>query len=74
MVVHPGTDEADLRFGVGVPPGQRRQPLVDLGLAHPGGQVERPAQAQRAGNLLEELVDRVDADRGQHLGAVVRGG
>jgi hypothetical protein len=74
VVVHPGADEADLRFGVGVPSGQRRQALVDLGLAHPGGQLERPAQAQRGGDLLEELVDRVDADRGEHLGAVVGGG
>jgi hypothetical protein len=26
VVVHPGTDETDLRLGVGVAPGQRRQP------------------------------------------------
>ena len=74
VVVHPGAEEADLLFGVGVPPGQRREALVDLGLAHPLGQVERPAEAQRAGDLLEQLVDRLDADRGEHLGAVVRGG
>ena len=68
VVVHPGADEADLLFGVGVARRQRRQPLVDLGLAHPVGQRQRAAEAQRLGDLLEELVDRVDADRGEHLG------
>jgi hypothetical protein len=54
--------------------GQPRQPLVDLGLAHPVGQRQRPAQPQRLGDLLEERVDGIDADRVEHLLAVVRGG
>ena len=74
VVVHPGAEEGHLLFGVGVPPGQRREALVDLGLAHAFGQVERPAEAQRAGDLLEQLVDGLDTDRGEHLGAIVRGG
>ena len=71
VVVHPGADEADLRFGVGVAAGERGQALVDLGLAEPVGQRQRPAQAQRLGDLLEELGGRIDADRVEHLGAVV---
>ena len=75
VVVHPGADEADLPFGVGVARRQCRQALEDLGLAHPLRQVQRAAEPQRLGDLLEELVDRADADRGEHLGPVVgRGG
>ena len=39
VVVHPGAEEADLLLGVGVALGERREPLVDLGLAHPGGKL-----------------------------------
>ncbi len=74
MVVHPRADEADLLFGVGVAGGQRRQPLEDLGLAHPRRQLQRAAEPQRLGDLLEELGGRVDADRGEHLGPVGVGG
>ena len=70
MVVHPGADEADLLFGVGVARGKRSEALEDLGLAHPRGQRQRPAEPQRLGDLLEQVLDRVDADRGEHLGPV----
>ena len=74
VVVHPGADEADLAFGVLVARRQRRQPLEDLGLAHPVRQRQRAAEAQRLGDLLEEVVDRAGADRGEHLRPVGVGG
>jgi hypothetical protein len=73
VVVHPRADEADLLFGVGVARRQRRQPLVDLGLAQPVRQRQRPAQAQGLGDLLEELGRGGDADRVEHLPAVIGG-
>ena len=51
--------------------GEGGEELVDLGLALALGEVERAAEAERLGDLLEEIVDRVDADRGQHLGPVL---
>ena len=71
VVVHPGAEEADLLLAVGVARGQRRQSLVDLGLAHPRRQRQRAVEAQRLGDLREELGGRLDADRGEHLGPVV---
>ena len=74
VVVHPRPDEADLRFGVGVARRQRREALEDLGLAEAVGDRQRPAEPQRRRDLLEEVGGRVDADRVEHLGPVVRGG
>ncbi len=70
VVVHPGAEEADLLLAVGVAGGERGEALVDLGLAHPLRQGQRAVEAQRLGDLGEELVDRVDPDRGEHLLAV----
>ncbi len=42
--------------------------LVDLGLGEAVGEVERAIEADVRGDAVEELVDRVDADRGEHLG------
>ncbi len=74
VVVHPRAEEADLLFGVGITIGERSQTLVDLGLAEAPLQRQRAVQPQRLGHLLEQLGDRVDADRRQHLGAVGRRG
>ena len=71
VVVHPGADEADLRLGIGVAGGERREPLVDVGLALSPGKRKLPVEAERLGDLVEKIVDRLDADRSQHLGAVV---
>ena len=68
MVVHPGADEAGLGVGVGVARGELREALEDLGLREPVGQLERPVEAQLGGDVGEQLVDRVDADRRQHRG------
>jgi hypothetical protein len=47
---------------------------VDLLLRLAGRQIERPAEPDARGDLREELVDRADADRRQHLPAVGLGG
>src|SRR5438094_485354 len=44
---------------------------VDLLLRHPGGQVKRPVQAHRRRDRLEQLADRADADRREHLADVL---
>ena len=44
--------------------------VVDLGLGLPVGKLQRPAQAQVGGDVLEQLVDRLGADRLEHLGPV----
>ena len=60
--------------GVGVARGERAQVVVDLALAHPGGQVERPVEADLGGQLLEKGVHARGADLGEHRLAVgIRG-
>ena len=70
MVVHAGAEEADLLVAVPVAGGQGGDVLVDVLLGHPRGQVERAPQADRLGDRLEQVLERADADRGQHLPAV----
>ena len=74
MVVHPGADEADLGVGVGVARRERREEVEDLGLREAVREVERAVQAQVGGDVGEQLVDRVDADRVEHRLAVGVGG
>ena len=72
VVVHPGAEEADLRFGVGVTGGERSHPLVDLGLRQAVGQLERAVEPDARGHV-EELLDRGDADLVEHLATLVVG-
>jgi hypothetical protein len=74
VVVHPSPEEARLRLGVHVPRRQLGQPVVDLGLGLAVGQLERAVEPQGLGDVLEELVDRDDADGAEHLPAVLVGG
>src|SRR5262245_52114764 len=75
MVVHAGAEEARLRLGVRVPRGKGGQQVVDLGLGLAVRQIEPTAQSERLRNVLEELIDRGDADGVEHGPAVfVRGG
>jgi hypothetical protein len=55
---------------VSIPGGQLGEPVIDLGLGFAVGQLERAVEAQRLRNVLEELVDRADADRVEHRPAV----
>ena len=67
VVVHPSAEETGLRLRVGVARGERREKLVDLGLALAVGQIERAVEPDRLGNLLEQIADRIDPDLGEHL-------
>ena len=66
VVVHPGADEADLRVGVRVARGERRQLLEDLGLGEPVGELERAVEAQLGRDVGEQLGRRIDPDLAQH--------
>ncbi len=72
VVVHAGAEEADLRLGIGVARRERAHPLVDLGLAEAVGQVESTVEPDVRGDV-EELLDRGDADRVEHLATLVAG-
>jgi hypothetical protein len=66
VVVHPRAEEADLVLGARVAGGERAQVREHLLLGHAGRQVERPPQPDALGHDREELLDRRDADLGQH--------
>ena len=66
----PGAEEADLGVGVGVARRERRELVEDLGLREPVGELERAVEAQLGGDVGEQLVDRLDADRVEHRRAV----
>ena len=74
VVIHPGAEKARLGLGVGVPRSQCREPVVHLGLGLSVRQLERAAEAESLGDVLEEVVDRADADRFEHRAAVLVGG
>ena len=74
VVVHAGAEEGDLVLGARVGRGQRAQVRVDVLLGHAGGQVERALQAHGGRDLaIEELLERADADLGQHRLEVLGG-
>src|SRR4029077_19820722 len=54
-------------------PGERAEIVEDLLLGDARRQVERPDEPQRRRDLLEEVVERGDADRAEHLPDVVVG-
>ncbi len=66
VVVDPGAEERELPARVDVPGRQLLQVRDELGLGERRLQVERPVEPDAPGDVLEELVDRRDADRGEH--------
>ena len=73
VVVHAGAEEGRDAFGIEVGVGEAGQQAVDLGFAHSVLEVEGPVQPDFVRDLREQLVDRVDPDRGQHFGLVGSG-
>ena len=67
VVVHAGAEERELVLGGGVLGGEVAQVGVDLLLGLAGRQVERAAEPHALRHVGEEVVDRVNADRLQHL-------
>ncbi len=73
MVVHARAEEAQLVLGARVARGERAQVLVDVLLGQPVGQVELAPEAHRLGDLaVEDLLQRADADRGEHRVEILR--
>ncbi len=70
MVIHPGAEEAQFVLRAAVARRERPQVRVDLGLAEPGGEVERPVQAHGGGDLAEQLLHARHADRLEHRLAI----
>ena len=70
VVVDPRAEERELGAGVNVPGCQLLDVAHELRLAERRGQIELAAEAHPGRNLLEELVERRDPDRGEHLLAV----
>ena len=73
VVVHAGAEEADLGVRVHVARGERRQVLVDLLLGAPVRQVDVAPQAHALRYVREQIVERADADRAEHLLQVLLG-
>jgi hypothetical protein len=74
VVVHAGAGEGDLGVGVAVALGEPRQVVEHVLLGHALGQLERPVEAQRLGDVLEQLLDRAGADALEHRPPVLVGG
>ena len=70
VVVDPRAEERELRARVDVPRGELLDVPHELGLAERRRHVELAVEAHPGRHLLEELVDRGDADRREHLLAV----
>ncbi len=73
VVVEASPQEGELLLGAAVARGELAQVRVHLRLAAAGRQFDLAAQAHGGGDLGEELLDRSDADRLEHRGAVVVG-
>ncbi len=73
MVVDAGAEERDLTRRVDVARGERAQVRGELGLAERPLERELAVEADAGRDVAEELVDRRDADRAQHLLPVVVG-
>ena len=71
MVVGAGAGEADQIVGASVGGGQPSQVGKDLHLGDPFGEVQRPVQPDRGGDLIEQRIQPVEPDPGQHLPYVV---
>ncbi len=70
VVVDAGADERQLRAGVDVLRREFLEVAHELRLAERGRNVELAVEANTRRDLLEQLVDRRDADRREHLRAV----
>ena len=70
MVVDPGAEERELAARVRVALGQLGQVRDDLLLGERRLERQLAAEAHRLGDVAEELLDRGDADRREHLLAV----
>ena len=70
VVVHARAEEGDLVLRAGVARGELGQPLVDRLLGHAVRQLQRTVEPHAGGQVGEQLVDRADADLGEHLLAV----
>ncbi len=66
VVVDPHAQEAELVGRVRVPPRELLEMSHERGLGQRLGHVERPVEAEPLRDLLEQLVDRGDADRREH--------
>ena len=73
VVVAPAAEEADRGAGVLIAGGQLAQVLVELQLAHRGGELKVAPQLQLVGDRREQVVDRVGSDRGEHLALILGG-
>ncbi len=74
VVVHAGAEERDLILGGDVLRRERPQLLEHLLLGRARRDVERLGQAQGRRDVGEQILDRLDADRREHLAAVFLGG
>jgi hypothetical protein len=70
VVVHAGAEEAELGLGVRVAGGEGCEQVVDLGLRLTVRELQVTVEAEVGGDVPEELVDRLRADRLEHLGTV----
>ena len=70
MVVDPGAEEGELGPRVDVAGRKLLEVTHQLGLGERRFEVELPAEANALRDLLEQLLDRADTDRGEHLRAV----
>src|ERR1700760_1935910 len=70
MVIHAGAEEGQLILGARVTRRQRLELLEDLELGLAGVEPEWGRQPQVGGDVGEQLLDRLHADRPQHLAAV----
>ena len=74
VVVHAAAEEADLVLCARVPGGQRPQVLIHVLLGEAVGELELAAEAHTLGDLaVEDLLQAVHADRGEHPLQVLRG-
>ena len=67
VVVHACAEKRQLAARVGVPLGERGDVLEDLLLRQRRLEVELPPEADSLRQVAEELLDRADADRPEHL-------
>ena len=73
MAVHPAADEERDRAGGDVSRRHARHQPLDLDLAHRPGEIDRPGETRRLGHVVEQSIDRIDPDGGQHLRPIARG-
>ena len=67
VVVGAGAEEADVGVGVGVGGREPAQVADQLRLGRRRRKVERPREPRAGGDPGQQVLDGVDADRGQHL-------